>query len=131
MDRTCALLWLAKGDYFHLNREMACYRYVQSGSNMTSVLYSHSAESIRSDYEYTCKLENYAKNILTVDGGFRWHKRELFVQGVINTFRYPGKGYGVLTKRIWDESDNKLWFFFGVFTYVEKKLLMKLFHSSK
>jgi len=123
VDRTCALLWLAKGDYYHMDREMACYRYVQSGPNLTNVLYTRSSTSIEQDYAYTCKLEDYAQNVLKVDGGFYWHKRDLFIKAFANAVRYPGKGYGDLVKRIWKENRNKLWFFSGIFIRIGKKFL--------
>lgn len=117
-DRTCALLWLARGDFYCMDQEMACYRYVKRGKNLTSRLYMQSQSRFERDYEYTLVLEDYAERVLKVDGGFRYHKRELFVKACIYTLMHPRKAQIGLIKRIIADADSKIWYIWGFFPFV-------------
>ncbi len=79
-DRTSNLFYSAQGDFYRMKRVMSCYRQ-DSGhrkSTLTSRIYS-SRSAIRLEYEYTCRLEEYAYSTLHVEAGFAYHKAELLL----------------------------------------------------
>ncbi|WP_352402139.1 glycosyltransferase [Synergistes jonesii] len=92
-DRTGALLYLALGSFFRIERSMGAYRRVRkkSGSNLTSTLYLGDEDHLYNDYLYTDRLQNYAESVLQVDGGFEIRKRELFAGVLCRFFLRPSR----------------------------------------
>ena len=123
-DRTCALLWLSRGDFYRLDDTMAAYRIITDGSNTTSKKYKDNDRRFTDDYEYTLVLENYAKNTLHVDAGFDKHKRELFAKAVLLA-PFRRKSYdNRLPRRILKENGRILWYLIGIFVYP----IQRVFH---
>lgn len=81
-DRTSALYYLALGDFYKIPRVMSCYRQIaeEKGSNLSSKLYLSTSESVRRDFRYTLKLEEYAKKAITQKVDFDYHKCELLLR---------------------------------------------------
>ncbi|MGN0505875.1 MAG: glycosyltransferase [Lachnospiraceae bacterium] len=81
-DRTVALLYLARGEFYHLDSVMSCYRQVAEagGNNLSSSLYVGNEESVKLDFEYTLRLEAYAKEHIEQSVDFDYHKCELLLR---------------------------------------------------
>ena len=111
-DRTIALLWLERGDFYMMDGEMACYRKVDHGSNLTSRLYKTSRDRVSYDYEYTLTLERYALS-RGLDAGFDYHKRELFVKAVLFAVKQRDREYLSTAGRILKKSGHPLRYILG------------------
>lgn len=81
-DRTTTLIYVAQGDYYCFPDVMSCYRRRRRSNSLTTQTYKQSIDSIWQDFLYTRKLEDYAKRVLNVDAGFRFHKRDLLTSAV-------------------------------------------------
>jgi 2-C-methyl-D-erythritol 4-phosphate cytidylyltransferase len=104
-DRSLCLLLVAQGNVRQLDAVMSCYRYVHKDDeeNATEVVYARNHNHTLDDYIYTCKLEDYARNKLQVDGGFMHHKKELFVSAVYNRMVNPSEENKMLVKKMLSE----------------------------
>lgn len=108
-DRTIALLWLEHGDFYKMDRTMACYRKASRGNNLTRKLYKNNPSKILMDYEYTLRLEEYARSH-GLNAGFQFHKEELFVKAVLIFLLHPsGDNYSIVA-RILRESGHPFQF---------------------
>lgn len=90
-DRTNVLIWAAKGRIFRLPEKMVCYRYTcnKDGGNITARVYADKLKGIRDDFEYTLKLEKFAKNELNAKVDFDYHKYELMCSILIFKITHP------------------------------------------
>lgn len=108
-DRTNALITLALGDYYIMYRSMGAYRYrlKYGGESLTSILYLTDKNAILNDYIFTCKLQEYAEQILLVNGGFEKRKRELFVSAVFKAVINMDSKQMETAKKILKEAKHK------------------------
>ena len=108
-DRTSALITLALGDYYIMDRSMGAYRHrlKYGGDNLTSILYLTDKNAILNDYIFTCKLQEYAEQILLVNGGFEKRKRELFVSAVFKAVINMDSKQMETAKKILKEAKHK------------------------
>lgn len=90
-DRTIALIWASKGRFYRFPQVMGCYRFVREkdAENITSKLYIGSDDNIQNDFEYTLRLEEYAKSIHS-KASFEYHKHELYCSAKIQSI-FKGK----------------------------------------
>lgn len=124
-DRTQILIWLTRGDFYQMNRKMACHRVVKHGKNLTSTLYFDNKDRIRRDYEYTLRLERYAKEELNIDAGFDYHKRELFTKALVLHAIHP-KIYDLSVARdILDNAEDKAWYWKGIIPVAAERIAQK------
>lgn len=81
-DRTAALYYLSRGDFYQINEVMSCYRQVAEidGENVSSKLYVNNRYSVSCDFEYTLQLEKFTKNRLKEKVNFDYHKCELLLR---------------------------------------------------
>lgn len=127
-DRTSALITLALGNYYIIDRNMGAYRcrLKYGGENLTSILYKTDKNAVFNDYIFTCKLQKYAEQILLVNGGFEARKRELFVsaisKAIINRDRLQIK----TAKKIFREAKNPALYIVLLPIIFFKKVLRKL-----
>lgn len=125
-DRTQALLWLAKGDFYQIDRKMACHRTVKHGKNLTSRLYFDNTDRVLRDYKYTLALEKYANETLKVDAGFDYQKRVLFVKALVLHLVHP-KAYDLsVVHSILDHTDNKAWYWAGIVPVAINRVIAKV-----
>lgn len=103
-DRSLALLLMARGRLRQLSQVMSCYRQ-RTEQNATTVAYTLNSDCIHRDYEYTRKLEYYAKE-MGVDGGFSSHYRDLFVSAVRRAVRGEMPGGFALAREIMQEGNS-------------------------
>ncbi len=85
-DRTTTLIYAAQGDFYCFPDVMSCYRRRQTGTGLTAQTYTRAIDSVWQDFLYTRRLEDYAKNVLNIDAGFRFHKRDLLTSAVYYWF---------------------------------------------
>lgn len=126
-DRSLILLLASFGPIFRLPVCMSCYRIIRTGKkeNATAVAYSENADRVWDDYMYTNGLEAYAKGVLSVDGGFEHHKKDLFVSAVYRALRQPGKEGWTVAQEILRRGDQLAYLTYLPFGCA-KKLLDKL-----
>jgi len=124
-DRTISLLWLWRGDFYVMPRQMACYRKVLYGNNLTSRLYTQNPNKVEMDYNYTVKLEGFAESH-GIDAGFRYHKRDLFAKALFVSITHPSrKNFGFLCRML-KEADSKSYYIFGIIPSVFSILKRRL-----
>lgn len=106
-DRTTALLYLAKGDFYQIDRVMSCYRQVaeSKGKNLSSCLYVSNKESVLADFKYTLRLEAYAKKYIRQKVSFDYHKCELLLRLFWGGRKQSNRK--VLAKRIYRSIEKK------------------------
>lgn len=112
-DRTIALLWLERGDFYVMDKPMASYRKVDYGDNLTSKLYRKNLNKIKMDYEYTLNLERYA-NEHNIDAGFEYHKKELFFKSIVWAVIHCNKENIKLPFLILKNAKNPIGYIFGI-----------------
>ncbi len=125
-DRTGILLWLAHGDFYKLDNNMAAYRISDGNSeNLTSQLYKKNSNRISDDFEYTLKLNNYAKKHIKQKINFDYHKRQLWISSIyslifhhISDQKLPG--------RIFKSIENKPIAIILFLPTILKKIIQKL-----
>lgn len=81
-DRTTALIYAAQGNFYCFSDVMSCYRRRRKSASLTRQTYTQNLHSVWQDFLYTRCLEDYAKKVLNVDAGFRFHKRDLLTSAV-------------------------------------------------
>ena len=121
-DRTCALLWLARGNYYQLDDKMACYR-IRHKDNLTTIRYRENQYRLTNDYEYTLVLEQYATDKLRIPVDFSKHKRDLFAKAFLLSLykrNFPEKK---LMQRIIRENGNPVWYYAGIVPYIFKRIM--------
>lgn len=129
-DRAIGLLLASKGKIYKFSSVMGCYRRSRDlrSQSATTITYEQSSNSIYNDYMYTKKLEQYAIAKLGVNGGFSWHKKDLFVSAVYAAMKCPSiKTINVV--RIILNENNKLeyvmYFPFGLIKKLWAKYVKK------
>lgn len=102
-DRTLAMLWVARGNFCRLDMAMSCYRqvFISDGDNVTSKKYYKNKNRTKEDFEYTLRLEKYAKEIFGGKFSFEYHKYQLFVSELIRCMIHPFSADSKLLKEIW------------------------------
>lgn len=126
-DRTSSLITLALGDYYIMDRSMGVYRcrLKYGGDNLTSILYLTDKNAILNDYIFTCKLQEYAEQILLVNGGFETRKRELFVSAVFKAVVNRDSEQMKAAKKIFREARNSILYILLFPIIFFKKVVMK------
>lgn len=132
-DRTSNLLFLSKGSFYKIDRVMSCYRYIaqSNGDTVTSKIY-FSSEAIKTDYEYTCRLERYANEVLQIDAGFGYHKAELFLTQLKRGLIGQNSDDKVFAKRIFFDirRENKQKWMFLILWAMVKRIKVKIIRSN-
>lgn len=109
-DRTNILVWASKGQIFRLPEKMACYRYARrkDGGNVTASMYSDKLKGISDDFEYTIRLEDFAKKVLKSNADFEYHKYEILCSALVFKMCHPKTcKKDKLIKRIYISCRNK------------------------
>lgn len=83
-DRTITMLFLAQGDFYHMDEYMSCYRrrVGNETDSITDKLYGKKATSIDDELMFTENLEIYANRVLNVNIGADYYRRELLATAV-------------------------------------------------
>ena len=107
-DRSLILLLASMGPIFRFSTCMGCYRIVRTGAgkNATALAYSENDSCVWDDYRYTKALEACAKEVLGVNGGFEFHKKDLFVSAVYRALRRSDEGNRRVVREIWSEGNQ-------------------------
>lgn len=122
-DRTTTLIYAAQGDFYCFPDVMSCYRKRRKATSLTTQTYTQTIDSVWQDFLYTRRLEDYAKNVLKIDAGFRYHKRDLLTSALL--YWLVGnrmKGQDVICQIV--KSERAGW---RMFAYVPFGVLKKLF----
>lgn len=129
-DRTGMLLYLAEGDFFRIDRCMSAYRRIRKkhGDNLTSALYVDDGKHLYNDYMFTCRLQEYAKNVLHADGGFESRKRELFSGAVCRSLLKLDKENFKTLKMMLKNADSPVLYLLALPYNVLKKLYTKFIY---
>lgn len=130
-DRSLCLLLAAKGNFFRFKEAMGCYRIQgqKSGRNATMVAYTNNKNRVRDDYLYTVALEKYANEFLKVDGGFIYHKQDLFISEIWEFIHNPTKENWVLIRQIL--KGGPYWKYFLYFPIGAAKKLINKFNIER
>ena len=124
-DRSLFLLLLSMGDIVQIPEIMSCYRQISSPSkHMTGVLYHFNQNCTLEDYQYTNQLQSYARDVLHVDGGFEFHKQDLFVSALCKWVRKPNEKQFKLIQQMFCKG-NRIRYLFHIPIGVIKKTLYK------
>ena len=122
-DRTTTLIYAAQGDFYCFPDVMSCYRKRRKATSLTTQTYTQTIDSVWRDFLYTRHLEDYAKNVLKIDAGFRYHKRDLLTSALLYWLLGDRmKGQDVIRQIV--KSERAGW---RMFAYVPFGILKKLF----
>lgn len=125
-DRTNILLLLAKGDIYRLPNVMAAYRSASAGTNLTNQIYKQHIDGVLRDYQYTKRLEEYAKSVLEVSCDFEYHKKELFAKSVFRQLLHP-RDYTLETaKQILDDAPSAASYILSTVPFAIRFLFRKI-----
>lgn len=107
-DRALGLLLASKGKIYQFPCVMGSYRRLKSSRShsATSIVYEQNENCIYDDYLYTKSLEEYAVKKLHIDGGFTWHKKDLFVSAIYAVIRHPSANTINVLKMIFKENNQ-------------------------
>lgn len=127
-DRSLMLLVASKGAIRQLPQVMSCYRVAHSEDikNATTVAYKKNENCVYDDYIYTKKLKYLSETELHVDGGFRFHYRELFASAVCRALRKPSKANWELVNMLSKENG-----FFDCVLHFPFIVAKKIFEKSR
>lgn len=127
-DRTTALIFLSQGNFYIMKRCMGAYRFrlKRNAGNLTSRLYLDDDDPIRMDYLYTCRLQQYAKEVLKSNGGFDDRKRNLFVSAVCRFVVHRDKRAMETAKMIFNEAEDSVSYIFSFPVIILQKLWTKM-----
>ena len=130
-DRTGMLLYLAEGNFYRIDRCMSAYRRMRKkhGDNLTSALYVDDGKHLYNDYMFTCRLQEYAENVLHVDGGFESRKKELFAGAVCRCLLRPDKENFKTAGMILKNADSPTLYLLALPYNVLKKLYTKFIYK--
>lgn len=125
-DLTSAMIFLAQGNFYRINRTMGCYRRIlkEGGKNFNS-MYIGNARHIYDDYIYTCKLSDYANNVLHVDAGLESRKKIIFANAVCSFIMKPCNTRYEVVKTILSETENPCLYLLYLPIAIFWKILMK------
>ena len=123
-DRTCVLLWLARGNYCRISGKMANYRIRKYEANATNIQYRKNIRRFVDDYEYTKILQDYAKNTLHVDGRFDIHICDLFAKAMLSYIVKRNQVDKELMVEIIEENGHPIRLLIGVFLFIFKRLFL-------
>ena len=125
-DRTVSIIWASYGKIYRLPDTMSCYR-IRNADNLTNALYKIDPNVIDSDFKYTIKLEQYAKETLKKDMDFDYHKTELLVSALIRQFK-SGKSWQLMVDII-KSCKNKCYCLFLLPYIFLKKFVMRFLNA--
>lgn len=130
-DRTSAMITLALGDYYMIDRKMGVYRFRLKigGDNLTSQLYVTDNNAILNDYIFTCRLQGYAENVLGIDGGFEQRKKELLVSAIYQALKNKDKTQMEVAFKILQEAKSKFSYICFSFFIILKKATIKCYRK--
>ncbi len=126
-DRTNVMLWLEQGNFFRMKGKMSAYRYVRNdnGKNLTSVIYLKK-NSIAYDYEYTLRLEKYAKQNMDINMRFWYHKMELFAKAIMKRMLNPKTADKEIIAKIFKNAESKILYLLSVPYFVIRAIYFKV-----
>lgn len=125
-DRTTAMIYAAQGEFYCFPYVMSCYRRCRTGTSLTTQTYTQAVESVWQDFLYTRNLEDYAKNVLNVDAGFRSHKRDLLVSAIYYWFLGERERGRRVVQEIIKSEPNGWWMFGYIPIGIVKKIYARL-----
>ena len=84
-DRTSTMLFVAQGDFYIMSDVMSCYQQhlTDTEKSITKRLFENNPNRISEELDYVKRLETYANEVLRVDIGAEYHKRELLASACI------------------------------------------------
>lgn len=87
-DRTTALMFSAYGDFYRIDKPMACYRreLKKDNDSVTWKMY-HNNNWIEEELKFTEQLEQYAQSELNKDVGTEYYKRRLLVSAIYHVVK--------------------------------------------
>lgn len=135
-DRTTILLSFPYGKYYRLKDRMACYSFsfAKNTKSITAKDYIEKKGSYATEWVFTNKLEEYAKEHFDFKVNFDPYRHSLFFSSIIFTLRgWKKDGINLTTKDIFCSADNKLgylfalpvWFVIKLFRWIKIILLKK------
>lgn len=90
-DRTLMLIFLSKGNFYCMDRNMSCYRKAmrKNAANITTQIYRNNSRQIADDVDFLSKLEEYAATELNLNIQFESRKQIIFLESIIKFVRHP------------------------------------------
>jgi glycosyltransferase involved in cell wall biosynthesis len=126
-DRTAMLIYLSQGDFYKIDKVMSAYRLVldKNAKNITSMLYLQSDDWVREEYEFTCKLESYAREELGLNLRFDRRKKDLFLSSILLFIKAPCYRNKTVIFNILRNEKNTLKYIL----YIPKGIIKKIFNK--
>lgn len=121
-DRTTILLCLAQGKFYRMKQRMACYTLTFDDSHSVTTERAHSASVLRREWQYTRRLEGYARQAGIPDVDFAPYKHSLFCSSVMANLLHNGKQDAALPKEILAAAPRKALYFIAFPIWVVLKL---------
>lgn len=106
-DRTTALTYLSRGDFYKFNETMGCYRIVHNSNSVTVQKYKNNQHWISDDLQYTRNLMDYAVNVLHSGADFHYHLADLYISTLLYCLRRRDKSSAKILSEIWNTAPKK------------------------
>jgi len=126
-DRTTALLYLSKGNFYRFDEKMSCYRVNELGKSVTSKVYKNNQNWIQDDLSYTKALITYAKDFLGVNPKFEYHLANLFLSAVAQSIITKDSIYARTIADIFNTASSKTVFVIYVLLAGVRKIYNRLY----
>lgn len=104
-DRTAAVLWASRGDFYRLDRTMSCYRSVAvaDGTNVTSRVYLADRNKNEKEWDLTRKLENLAERLLNKPLYFDYYKCQIIFSALYKGLTQRRPDELRMAKNVWKD----------------------------
>ena len=130
-DRPAMMLYLQKGDIYHINRVMSCYRKQtkKDSKNITTLFYKNNLNHVHDDYQILNQMEQYSNSVLNCKIRFESRRRELFADAIFQWLRGAGKDNLAIAKKIWSERSGSIRYLLIVPFRFCQKLIRRIVNS--
>lgn len=123
-DRTLMLLFLSRGTFCTLQRNMSCYRQSTAASSLTTALYANSPDHVWLDYTYNESLERYATELTGRTVVYRERRKILFADALVMIVRQPmRRNNWTLVGRMLRKSEAPFFLLVSAPYYIAKKII--------
>ena len=126
-DRTTVLLCFPYGKFYRFKDKMSCYTLPlnDKARTVTSDNFNKKADANRREWEYTEKLEEYAKENFDFKVSFEHYKHSLFFSALSANIRKTYKADKTLPAEILKKTKRKIIYIFAIFPWFVLKLFKK------
>lgn len=106
-DRTTALIYLAKGNFYRFNDTMGCYRVTRKSNSVTKNLYSCNKDWLLEDLAYTQRLIKFSEGLLHSNADFHFYLSYLLISALFQFLLCHNDVTKKLVTDIWKTASSK------------------------